>query len=315
MASPDFNTATTSNGQSALAPPGQQAQQAQNTATTNQQNVLSGVLAPQYANNEAQAALQNKGLSQELAAGQAQQGITDTGLYQNYQNTLASLGLSNEQLGIQGTGLAQQGAYNTATQALQGQQNQLSSGELTEALQNLGTNYGLQVQGYNQGVANAYTGYNQGLQAQQTSGAGAGTYGTGSEVRAEGNLGTSLQQTLAALNLTGQQDWAAYTQGAQGNQNSVAQLGLTEQGEAASNTYTNQQLQNSLASLGISKQQNALSGTQAGQQYQLGTQSAANTYANLAAQTGLQQQANASAVPSENAAVLSQLLSAGGYTG
>lgn len=258
--------------------PSQPAQPQAPQAPPSEQNLLDSLLGSQLGGIASTTNLQNQGLLQQQAIGGAQQGITDQNLLQNYQNTLASLGLSGQQLGIQGQQLGLQG-----TQI--GQQQAYEQGQ-----------YGLTQQEQALQKQEAQQNYAQNLQGLQSSGVASGTFNTGTEARGQQQLSQGLQNTLAQLGIQGGQSALTNTYQQQQIQDALKQLGFSQE------------------QLGISKQQLGLEGTQAGQQYQTGTQEAANTYANLTNQIGLGEQANTAGEYSQVGQLLGALLQSGMFT-
>ncbi len=243
-----------------------------------EQSFFDSLLGQQLGGISASTNLQNQGLNQQLALGGASQGIADTQLAQNYQNTLAQLGLSGQQLGIQGQQLGLQGTQIGQQQALQ--QGQYGLTQQQQALQNL----------------EAHQGYQTGLHDLQSAGAASGTGGTGTQSFGLEQLSQQLQNQLAGLGIQGQQSALGNTYQTQQLQDALKQLGFSKE------------------QLGVSQQQLGLQGTEAAQQYQTGTQQAANTYANLANQVQLGQEANTAGQYSQTGQLLDSLLQSGLFT-
>lgn len=247
------------------------------------------------------AGIQYAGLAGQQASGQANQQITDQQLLQQFQDTLAGLG-------IQGTGIGQERQYEQGQYGLQQQGFGLQGQGLQEALANLQANYGYQQQQFGLQGQEIGTQYAQGLKNLQEGSAGSGTSGTGTYQQGAGNLGTQRQQELAQLGIQEGEAGQAYKYGLQQNQLAQGQLGLQEKQSGLTNTYQQQQIQNALAQLGLSQ-------TQAGQQYNTGTQQAANQYADLLSQLQQQQGGIFSNEVGQASQLMNQLIGAGSYTG
>ena len=247
------------------------------------------------------AAQSQEALALQSGENLGQQQLTNTELAQQYQDTLASLG-------IQHTGLSQQGAYAGQQYGLQQQQTALSTQQAKEALSNLAIQHGYSSeQLVQQGQENL-----QNYASQQhniiSEGAGSGTLNTGTTPYAESQNLQQLQNAQRSLSTSEQEASQSYGYGQQQELNALKQLGLTSKGQQEAYTYQQQQLANSLKQLG-------LQGTQAQQQYSTGQQQSANTYAGQEAQILGQEGQIGPTLASQLQNLLSQLSQAAPYTG
>jgi hypothetical protein len=279
------------------------------------QSALQGAFSGQLGGISAAAGQQYAGLAAGGAANVGQEQLTLQQLQQQYQNAMAGFG-------IQGKGLRQQGAFETAEYGVE-------KGMLGQERKYAGQEYGyeqqqqaLEKQGISQALANIKSqyGYQTGEMAlarqQQKEGeAGAGVYTSGTEKQAGQQYGLARgsaaeqyqynvqqqQQAMKEVGLQGQQERAAY-------QNQLAQLGFQGQQQGLQYGYEQQQLQNALAQLGLQE-------TAAGQAYGTGQQQAANTLLQQQAQQLMQQGQLMGGISSQVSNLYNQLFQAGGYTG
>jgi hypothetical protein len=229
----------------------------------------------------------NQALSQQQALGGAQQSITDQQLLQQLQDTLKALGLSGQSLGIQKTGLQEQGKYEAQEGALQ-------KAQARNTWQNLQKQLGIE-------TTQAQEGYQQGLHDVTTGNAASGILNTGTTGYEKNVLGENLANTMAGIGLQRTQGQEAYNLGWEGINVNYG--------------YQQQQLQNALKQLGIQQQQLGLQGTEAQQQYQFGVQGAGNQYADLLNSILMQQGQNQMGLGGNIGQLLQQLLGAGSFSG
>lgn len=258
--------------------------------TGNDPNALNSLFQNLLGQLGAGAAQQQAGIDMSAGAALGTEQTSDQQLLQNFQNTLASLGL-------QQTGLGQESAYNTQQYGFEQEQQGLSRTGIEQGLQNLAAQYGLQQQGFglqSQGIGleqtRAQQNYQQGLQDISSNAAAGGLATTQVPGKQTGRLTQGYQDTLkqlglerGQLGLSEKEAAQGYKYGQQQAQQQLAQLGLTGREQAASYGYGQQQIQNALQGLGLQRKE-------AGQTYQTGTQQDANTYlqtmANLLGQQG-----------------------------
>jgi hypothetical protein len=284
-------------GQSSVGTPPPTPAPVQNNQTNAAQEGLDQTLSGLQSGYQATAAAQNQGLVAQQQQAAAQQGVTDTQAQQSYNNTL-------QQLGITQTGLGQQQQYQNQSYGLTQQGNTLTSQGLQESLANLQQQYGFTQQGLALQNTEANQNYGQSSQQLAENSSASGVLNTGSQRQAQGNLQTSLADTLQSLGIQGGQAASNYQYGLQQNSNAQGQLGLQEQQQSLSNTYGNQQIANSLANLGLQR-------TEAGQGLTNAQQQAGITYGNIASQIKPQQATNSNAAIQQYEQLVAQLEAAG----